>query len=112
MEFNPNLMGFQNNSIKNYNKFLSNQMDAVGINFNSQGMMDFDNTLNTAMNQRNSLPQGPIINSGIQLNVGLENMGISPIERICPCRSASGINSSGETKPKDSSNNLLLLDFF
>ena len=84
MEFNPNLMSFNNNSIKNYNKFLNTQMDAVGINFNSQGMMDFDNTLNNAMNQRNSIPQGPIVNTGIQMNVGLENMGISPIERIEP----------------------------
>lgn len=89
MEFNPNLMGFQNNSIKNYNKYLSNQMDAVGINFNSQGMMDFDNALNSAMNQRNALPQGPIINSGIQMNIGLENMGVSPIERLEPTQSSN-----------------------
>lgn len=82
MEFNPNLMGFNNNSIKNYNKFLSNQMQSLNVNFDSQGMMDFDSTLNNAINQRNSLPQGPIINSGIQMNIGLENMGISPIERL------------------------------
>ena len=80
MQFNPNMIG--NNSIKNYNSFLNSEMQALNINFDKQGMVDFDNVLQREMQVRNSLPQGPIINTGIQMNVGLENMGISPIDRL------------------------------
>lgn len=82
MQFNPNMIG--NNSIKNYNSFLNKEMQALNINFDKQGMVDFDNVLQQEMQQRSSLPQGPIINTGIQMNVGLENMGVSPLERIEP----------------------------
>lgn len=82
MEFNPNMIG--NNSIKNYNKFLNSEMQALNINFDQKGMVDFDNVLQNEIQQRNALPQGPIINTGIQMNVGLENMGVSPLERIDP----------------------------
>ena len=82
MQFNPNMIG--NNSIKNYNSFLNSEMQALNINFDKQGMVDFDNVLQQEMQQRSSLPQGPIINTGIQMNVGLENMGVSPLERIEP----------------------------
>ena len=80
MEFNPNLTG--NSSIKNYNKLLNSEMQALNVNFDQKGMIDFDNVLQREMQVRNNLPQGPIINTGIQMNVGLENMGISPLERI------------------------------
>ena len=80
MEFNPNLIG--NSSIKNYNKLLNSEMQALNVNFDQKGMVDFDNVLQREMQVRNSLPQGPIINTGIQMNVGLENMGVSPLERI------------------------------
>ena len=82
MEFNPHM--FNNNSIKNYNKFLNNEMQALNINFDNKGMMDFDNVLQKEIMAKNSVPQGPIINTGIQMNIGLENMGISPLERIDP----------------------------
>lgn len=82
MEFNPNLIG--NSSIKNYNKLLNSEMQALNVNFDQQGMVDFDNVLQKEMQTRNNLPQGPIINTGIQMNVGLENMGVSPLERIDP----------------------------
>lgn len=82
MEFNPNMIG--NNSIKNYNKFLNSEMQALNINFDQKGMVDFDNVLQNEIQQRNAFPQGPIINTGIQMNVGLENMGVSPLERIDP----------------------------
>lgn len=81
MEFNLNMIG-PNNSIKNYNKLLNTEMEAFNVNFDKQGMADFDNVLQNKITERSSIPQGPIINSGIQMNVGLENMGVSPLERI------------------------------
>lgn len=81
MDFNPGMIG-PNNSIKNYNKFLNSEMNALNVNFDKKGMVDFDNVLQNEIQQRNALPQGPIINTGIQMNVGLENMGVSPLERI------------------------------
>ncbi len=81
MEFNPNMIG-TNNAIKNYNKYLNSEMQALNVNFDQKGMVDFDNVLQSEIQQRNNLPQGPIINTGIQMNVGLENMGVSPLERI------------------------------
>ena len=81
MEFNQNMIGL-NNSLKSYNKFFQSEMNALNINLDNQGMIDFDNVLQKEIAQRNSLPQGPIINTGIQMNVGLENLGISPLARI------------------------------
>lgn len=78
MQFNQ----IANNSIQNYNKIFSQQMDSFNISSDKNGMTAFDNVLNTKIQQNAMLPQGPIINSGIQMNVGLENMGISPIERL------------------------------
>ena len=80
MEFNPQM--FNNNSIKNYNKFLNSEIQALNVNFDNKGMMDFDNVLQKEIVARSTTPQGPIINTGIQMNIGLENMGISPLERI------------------------------
>ena len=81
MEFNQNMIGL-NNSLKSYNKFFQSEMNALNVNLDNQGMIDFDNVLQKEIAQRNSLPQGPIINAGIQMNVGLENLGISPLARI------------------------------
>lgn len=79
MDFN--MIG-PNNSIKNYNKVFNQQMESFNIGSDSNGMTAFDNVLQGEMQNRSSMPQGPIINSGIQMNVGLENMGVSPLERI------------------------------
>ena len=57
-------------------------MEAFNITSDKNGMTAFDNILNGKMQEMSNLPQGPIINTGIQMNVGLENMGISPIERL------------------------------
>lgn len=81
MEFNPNMIG-PNNSIKNYNKLFNREMQALNVNFDRQGVVDFDSVLQNKIQTQNSLPQGPIINTGIQMNVGLENMGVSPLERV------------------------------
>lgn len=78
MEFNQ----IANNSIKNYNKVFNNEMQSFNISADKNGMTAFDNVLNNKMQEVNNLPQGPIINSGIQMNVGLENMGVSPVERL------------------------------
>lgn len=78
MEFNQ----IANNSIKNYNKVFSQNMESFNIGSDKNGMTAFDNVLNDKIQQNAALPQGPIINTGIQMNVGLENMGVSPIERL------------------------------
>lgn len=78
MQFNQ----IANNSISNYNKIFSQNMESFNIGSDKNGMTAFDSVLNNQMQQNASLPQGPIINTGIQMNVGLENMGISPIERL------------------------------
>ncbi len=78
MQFNQ----IANNSIQNYNKIFSQQMDSFNISSDKNGMTAFDNVLNARIQQNANLPQGPIINSNIQMNVGLENLGISPIEKL------------------------------
>ena len=57
-------------------------MDSFNISSDKNGMTAFDNVLNSKMQDAQSVAQGPIINTGIQMNVGLENMGISPIDKI------------------------------
>ena len=57
-------------------------MESFNISSDKNGMTNFDNILNGKMQDINNIPQGPIINTGIQMNVGLENMGISPIDRL------------------------------
>lgn len=79
MDFN--MIG-SNSSIKNYNKVFNQQMEAFNIGSDNNGMTAFDSVLQGEMQSKGSMPQGPIINSGIQMNVGLENMGVSPLERI------------------------------
>ncbi len=78
MQFNQ----IANNSIQNYNKIFSQNMEAFNITSDKNGMTAFDNVLNGKMQEMSNIPQGPIINTGIQMNVGLENLGISPIERM------------------------------
>ncbi|MBS4760129.1 MAG: flagellar hook-basal body complex protein FliE [Clostridium sp.] len=78
MQFNQ----IANNSISNYNKIFSKEMESFNINSDKNGMTAFDNVLNQKMENMANMPQGPIINTGIQMNVGLENMGVSPLERI------------------------------
>ena len=78
MQFNQ----IANNSIQNYNKIFSQNMEAFNITSDKNGMTAFDNVLNGKMQEMSSIPQGPIINTGIQMNVGLENLGISPIDRM------------------------------
>lgn len=73
MQFNQ----IANNSIKNYNKVFSQNMELFNISADKNGMTAFDSVLNGKMQEVGSMPQGPIINSGIQMNVGLENMGVS-----------------------------------
>lgn len=87
MQFNTNITGFDN-SIKNYNQIFQKEMDAFNVNFDNKGMVDFDNVLNSEITARKAMPQGPIINSGIRMDVGLENMGIEPISQ------ADGSNSA------------------
>lgn len=80
MEFNPMM---SNNSIKNYNKIFSQNVESFNVSSDKNGMTAFDNVLNQKMeNTSIHNTHGPIINSGIQMNVGLENMGVSPIERL------------------------------
>ena len=57
-------------------------MESFNISSDKNGITSFDNILNGKMQDMNNIPQGPIINTGIQMNVGLENMGISPIDRL------------------------------
>ena len=57
-------------------------MEAFNITSDKNGMTAFDSVLNGKMQEMSSLPQGPIINTGIQMNVGLENIGISPVDRL------------------------------
>lgn len=78
MQFNQ----IANNSIKNYNKLFSQNLESFNISSDKNGMTAFDSVLSNQMQQNATLPQGPIINTGIQMNVGLENMGISPIDRL------------------------------
>lgn len=78
MQFNQ----IANNSIQNFNKVFSQNMESFNISSDKNGMTAFDNVLTGKMQEAASMPQGPIINSGIQMNVGLENMGVSPIDRL------------------------------
>lgn len=78
MQFNQ----IANNSISNYNKIFSKEMESFNISSDKNGMTAFDNVLNQQIDNMAHTPQGPIINTGIQMNVGLENMGVSPLERI------------------------------
>ncbi len=78
MQFNQ----IANNSIKNYNKIFSQNLENFNITSDKNGMTAFDNILNGKMQEMSNIPQGPIINTGIQMNIGLENMGITPIEKI------------------------------
>ena len=78
MQFNQ----IANNSISNYNKIFSKEMESFNISSDKNGMTAFDNVLNQQMDNMAHTPQGPIINTGIQMNVGLENMGVSPLEKI------------------------------
>ncbi len=78
MQFNQ----IANNSIQNYNKIFSRNMEVFNITSDKNGMTAFDSVLNGKMQEVSNLPQGPIINTGIQMNVGLENMGISPVDRL------------------------------
>ncbi len=78
MQFNQ----IANNSISNYNKIFSKEMESFNISSDKNGMTAFDNVLNQQIDNMAHTPQGPIINTGIQMNVGLENMGLSPLERI------------------------------
>ena len=57
-------------------------MESFNISSDKNGMTAFDNVLNQQIDNMAHTPQGPIINTGIQMNVGLENMGVSPLERI------------------------------
>jgi flagellar hook-basal body complex protein fliE len=91
-----------NNSIQNYNKIFSQQMDSFNISSDKNGMTAFDNVLNSKMQDAQSVPQGPIINTGIQMNVGLENMGISPIDKIEGNYEAQN-NTKNPTKGKSNS---------
>ena len=95
MQFNQ----IANNSISNYNKIFSQNMESFNISSDKNGMTAFDNILNNQMQQNASMPQGPIINTGIQMNVGFENMGISPIERLDNITQAESVS---KTKKSDS----------
>lgn len=93
MQFNQ----IANNSIKNYNKVFSQNMESFNIGADQNGMTAFDSVLNSRMQQNAMLPQGPIISSGIQMNVGLENMGVSPIDKLdgtAPVQESSKKNKS------------------
>ncbi len=80
MEFNPMMA---NSSISNYNKIFSKNLESFNIASDKNGMTAFDDVLNQKMdNNAIHNTHGPIINSGIQMNVGLENMGVSPIDKL------------------------------
>lgn len=74
MQFNQ----IANNSIQNYNKLFSQNLESFNIASDKNGIPAFDNVLNQQMQQTSMNSQ--VINGGIQLNVGLENMGITPID--------------------------------
>ena len=95
MQFNQ----IANNSISNYNKIFSQNMESFNIGSDKNGMTAFDSVLNHQMQQNASLPQGPIINTGIQMNVGLENLGISPIQRLDNITQTEAVS---KTKKSDS----------
>lgn len=80
MEFNPMI----NNSITNYNKVFNKEMQNFNIGADQNqigGAGAFESVLKDQM-QNPHQSFGPIINSGVQMNVGLENMGISPIDKL------------------------------
>ena len=67
------------NSIAGYNKVFDQNLQQFNKNL-EQSETQFDKVLNqqTAMMDANP----PVINGNIELNVGLENMGITPIEGL------------------------------
>lgn len=73
-------------------------MESFNIDSDKNGMTAFDSILNNQMQQNAALPQGPIINTGIQMNVGLENMGISPIERLDNITQTEAASKSRKSK--------------
>lgn len=93
MQFNQ----IANNSIQNYNKIFSQNMESFNIGADNNGMTAFDSVLNNKMQQQANMPQGPIINSGIQMNVGLENMGVSPIDKIDPASQSQNSVQKGKS---------------
>lgn len=76
------------NSISNYNKLFDQHMKQFDQSM-GQAESQFDNVLMQQTMAMNSRP--PVMNGGIELNVGLENMGITPIESTNP---AKNVNSS------------------
>ena len=98
MQFNQ----IANNSIQNYNKIFSRNMEAFNITSDKNGMTAFDSVLNGKIQEMSNLPQGPIINTGIQMNVGLENMGISPVDRLDNVAQTQEISLDTNTNKKRS----------
>lgn len=72
MAMNP--MGQINNSIGNYNKIFSLQLQQTNQSLDSLNAQPFENIL--AQKTQEVSNAAPVMNSGIQMNVGLENMGI------------------------------------
>lgn len=68
-----NPMG-QLNSIGNYNKIFNLQLQQTNQNLDSLNANPFDNIL--AQKTQEISNAAPVVSGGIQMNVGLENMGI------------------------------------
>lgn len=69
----------QNNSIANYNKLFTKEIEQTNKSLEQNGQSafsDFDNILNQ---KTQAMDTTPIINGNIQMNVGLENMGIQSL---------------------------------
>lgn len=99
MQFNQ----IANNSIQNYNKIFSQQMDSFNISSDKNGMTAFDNVLNSKCKTHKASRKAPIINTGIQMNVGLAKLdGISPIDKIEGNYEAQN-NTKNPTKGKSNS---------
>lgn len=64
----------QFNTIGDYNKIFNRQMQQTNQSLDSLQAQPFENIL--AQKTQETANNSPIINSGIQMNVGLENMGI------------------------------------
>lgn len=100
MQFNQ----IANGSIKNYNKIFSQNMESFNIGSDQNGMTAFDGVLNNKMQQNAMMPQGPIMSTGIQMNVGLENMGISPIDKIDGTSQVQGSSKKSKSAVEDMAN--------
>lgn len=82
------------NSISSYNKLFDQNLKQFDQSM-GQAENQFDNIMQQQTMAMNSRP--PMVNGGIELNVGLENMGITPVEGSTPAKNVKSSSPIEQT---------------